>query len=105
LIELRKLIKETAKTAEEGISYGIPAYKLNGALCYFAGYKTHIGFYPTGSGIMAFEKQLAKYPTSKGTVRFELDKPLPLSLIKKIVLFRIKENSNKPLKKTNSKKS
>ncbi len=105
LAALRKLIKETVPQAEEVISYGMPAYKLNGVLFYFAGYKTHIGFYPTGSGIKAFEEQLAKYPTSKGTVRFELAKPLPLPLIKKIILFRVKENSKKVVKKSKPKTS
>lgn len=92
LKELRALIKKVAPKAEESISYGMPAYKLNGPLVYFGGYKTHVGFYPTGSGIAAFQKELSQYPTSKGTVRFALDQKLPISLIKKIILFRVSEN-------------
>ena len=70
----------------------MPAYKQNGALVYFGGYKTHIGFYPTAAGIKAFQKELSAYEGSKGTVRFTIDKPLPLGLISRIVKFRVKEN-------------
>lgn len=99
LEKLRQTIRKAAPKAEEVISYQMPAFKLNGMLVYFAGYKTHIGFYPTGSGIAAFKKELAKYETSKGTVRFPIDKALPLSLIGKMVKFRVKENLEKKAKK------
>lgn len=89
---LRQAIRSTAPAAEEMISYQMPAYKLNGQLVFFAGYKNHIGFYPTGSGIKNFEKELSAYKGSKGAVQFPLDKPLPLALIKKIVKFRVQEN-------------
>lgn len=95
LIQLRALIKKLAPDAIESISYGMPGYKLNGVLFYFGGYKTHIGFYPTGSGIKAFTKELSKYETSKGTIRFELGKRLPITLLKKIITHRVKENTNK----------
>lgn len=93
--QLRTLIKKTAPKAEECISYNIPAYKLNGMLVYFAGYKTHIGFYPTSSGIRVFEKELKDYKTSKGTVQFPLENGIPTALVKKIVQFRMKENLEK----------
>jgi len=95
LDKLRRAIKEAAPKAEEVISYMMPAYKQDGVLVYFGGYKTHIGFYPTSSGIVAFKKELSAYEVSKGTVRFPIDKPLPLGLISKIVKFRMKENEAK----------
>ena len=99
LEKLRQTIRKAAPKAEEVISYQMPAYKLQGMLVYFAAYKNHIGFYPTGSGIFAFKKELSIYECSKGTVRFPLDKPLPLGLIGKIVKFRVKENLEKKKKK------
>lgn len=95
LQELRTVIKEAAPEAEETISYAMPAYKYKGILVYFAGHKNHIGFYPASSGISVFEKELAGYHTSKGTVQFPLDKPLPLDLIHKMVAFRVSENIQK----------
>jgi uncharacterized protein YdhG (YjbR/CyaY superfamily) len=96
---LRQTIRKAAPKAEEVISYQMPAFKFYGMLVYFAAYKTHIGFYPTGSGIASFKKELDKYETSKGTVRFPIDKPLPLGLIGKMVKFRVKENFEKKTKK------
>lgn len=93
LTRLRKLIRKAAPQAEEMIKYGIPTFRLNGNLVHYAAYKKHIGFYPTPSGINAFEKDLEPYELSKGTVRFPLDKPLPYELIEKIVKFRVKESS------------
>ena len=95
LQNLRRVIQEAAPEAEETISYSMPAFKLNGILVYFAAFKDHIGFFPTASGISAFTKELAAYDTAKGTVRFPLDKPLPVNLIKKMVKFRAQENGNK----------
>lgn len=92
LRQLRAAIKKAAPKATEAISYGMPTFKLYGNLVHFAGYKGHIGFYPAPSGIEAFKKELEGYPTSKGTVRFDIDEPLPLALIAKIVRFRAKEN-------------
>jgi uncharacterized protein YdhG (YjbR/CyaY superfamily) len=101
LKQLRKWIKETAPEAEEYIGYGMPAYKWRGALVYFAGYKQHIGFYPTGSGITAFEHKLTNYKTSKGAIQFKLTQPLPEALIKEIVKYRVEQNGEKPYKKGN----
>ena len=92
LKQLRAIIKKAAPAADESISYMMPFYACNGVLCYFAGYERHIGFYPTGSAIVHFKTQLVPYKTSKGTVRFPLDAPLPVALIQNIVKFRIKEN-------------
>jgi uncharacterized protein YdhG (YjbR/CyaY superfamily) len=95
LIAIRKLIRETAPEAEESISYGMPAYKVNGKpLVYFAGYKSHVGFYATPTGHKAFEKELSKYKQGKGSVQFPLNEVLPVKLIKEIVLFRLAENDN-----------
>jgi uncharacterized protein YdhG (YjbR/CyaY superfamily) len=95
LEKLRQTIRKAAPKAEEVISYQMPAFKLNGMLVYFAAYKTHIGFYPTGSGIAVFKKELVAYKTSRGTVRFPIDKPLPLTLIGRMVKYRVKQNLEK----------
>lgn len=92
LKSIRETIQKSAPNAEETIKYGIPTFVLNGNLVHFGGYKNHIGFYPTPSGIEAFKKELSMYKNAKGSVRFPIDKPLPLNLITKIVKFRIKEN-------------
>lgn len=92
LQELRRVIHETAPGATEAISYGIPTFKLQGNLVHFSAYKSHIGFYPTSSGIEKFKDQLSEYNLSRGTVRFPIEKPLPYDLIRKIVSFRVAEN-------------
>jgi len=93
--ELRAIIKAAAPDAAEKISYQMPTFYLQGNLVHFAAYKKHIGFYPTPSGIHAFKEELSVYENSKGTVRFPLDKPLPLELISKIVVYRAAENLHK----------
>ncbi len=90
LQSIRKVIKSVAPKAVEAIKYGIPTFVFNENLVHFGGYKTHIGFYPGSQAIVAFKKELAAYEVSKGTVRFPLDKSLPVGLIKKIVNFRVK---------------
>jgi uncharacterized protein YdhG (YjbR/CyaY superfamily) len=92
LAELRQLVRQRAPEAEERISYRMPAYYLNGWLVYFAGFTNHIGFYPTASGIRAFEKQLSGCAHAKGSVQFPVEQPLPADLIKKIVSYRVREN-------------
>lgn len=93
LIEMRKIILENAPEATESFAYGMPAYKLNGRpLVYFAGFKNHIGFYATPSGHEEFKDELAGYKQGKGSVQFPIGNPLPLDLVKRIVLYRIKEN-------------
>jgi uncharacterized protein YdhG (YjbR/CyaY superfamily) len=99
LEKLRHVIGESAPEAEETISYQIPTFKLNGNLVHFAAFKNHIGFYPTPSGIDAFRKELAPYGISKGTIKFPIDTPIPFDLVRKIVIYRVKENLKKGKKK------
>ncbi len=99
--QIRKTIKAAAPGAREKISYQIAAFELNGKnLVHFAGWKTHIAMYPIPSGTEAFNKEISKYKAGKGTLKFPLDKPLPLRLVTKIVKLRVAEN----LKKTDKKK-
>jgi uncharacterized protein YdhG (YjbR/CyaY superfamily) len=95
LQDLRSVIHEAAPQAVEKISYSMPAFYQKGNLVYFAAFKRHIGFFPTGSGIAAFENELSGYKTSKGTIQFPLDQPFPYDLIRKIVRFRVAENEKK----------
>lgn len=104
LKELRSLILNNAKGAEEKISWGMPAYKLGGVLCYFAAHKNHIGFYPLPGGIKKFEKELKNFIYSKGAVQFPLTSPIPESLVKKIIRYRVKENKAKAAAKKNTPK-
>ena len=92
LQKLREVIKESAPDAKEKISYQMPTFELHGNLVHFAAYKNHIGFYPTPSGINAFKHELSEYKGAKGSVQFPIEKPLPYSLISKIVEFRVAEN-------------
>ena len=91
LKQIRAAIKRAAPDAEEAIKYRMPTFVLNENLVHFAGYKNHIGFYPTPSAITAFQKELSQYKGAKGSVQFPLDQPLPLKLIEKIVKFRVAE--------------
>jgi uncharacterized protein YdhG (YjbR/CyaY superfamily) len=96
---IRKMVKKLVPQAEEKISYQIPSFKLNGAyLIYFAGWKEHISLYPISGNLPLLKKDLVGYRTSKGTVQFPLDKPLPLALIRKIILYRVRENGKKVVK-------
>ncbi|HUI00879.1 MAG TPA: DUF1801 domain-containing protein [Nitrososphaerales archaeon] len=95
LTQMRRTIRSAAPEAREAISYRIPTFKLNGNLVHFAAFKDHIGFFPTSSGVSAFRKDLTRYKTARGTIQFPLDQPLPLDLVKKITLFRVKENTGK----------
>lgn len=95
LQQMRHTIIKAAPAAEEMISYQMPAFKYHGMLVYFAAFKKHIGFYATPTGHAAFKKELSVYKEGKGSVQFPLDQPLPLSLVSKIVKFRIKENVEK----------
>jgi uncharacterized protein YdhG (YjbR/CyaY superfamily) len=92
LEKIRSTIRKAAPDAKETINYGIPTFTLNGNLVHFAGFKNHIGFYPTPSGIEKFKEELSAYEGAKGSVQFPLDKPMPLGLIRNIVKFRVKEN-------------
>lgn len=98
LTQLRKLMKSAMPQAEEGIGYGMPSYKQDGARLYFAVFKNHIGFFP-GAIITQFKKELAGYKTSKGTVQLALDKPLPVTLIKTLIKASMTRNAEKAMSK------
>ncbi|HUW70523.1 MAG TPA: DUF1801 domain-containing protein [bacterium] len=94
LEEIRAVIRASAPEAKERISYKMPTYTMNKNLIHFAAFKNHIGLYPTPSGTAAFEKELSAYVRGKGSVQFPLDKPMPLDLIRRIVLFRVQEDNH-----------
>ncbi len=95
LEEIRITISNAAPEAEEAIRYSMPTFRLYGNLVHFASFKNHIGFYPAPSGICKFSEKLKTYNTSKGTVQFSLDKPIPYDLISEIVQFRVTEQKAK----------
>jgi uncharacterized protein YdhG (YjbR/CyaY superfamily) len=95
LKELRKIIKEAAPQATEGISYHMPVFKQKGVIAWFAAAKDHIGLYPKATAITAFKDRLTNYKTSTGTIQLPLDKPLPTTLIKDIIRYNLKENITK----------
>ena len=96
LEELRALIKASAPGATETISYAIPTFDLNWRhLVHFAAFAKHIGFYPTGSGVEAFKEEIRPYRSGKGSVQFPLGQPLPTDLIRRIVEFKVEENTGK----------
>jgi uncharacterized protein YdhG (YjbR/CyaY superfamily) len=105
LEELRAIIKASAPDVEEKISYQMPTFALKGNLVHFAAWKKHIGFYPTSSGTQAFKHELSIYEGAKGSVKFPIEKPLPLELISKIVKFRVAENLRKADIKSGKRKS
>ena len=96
LKHIRAVIRSVVpKETTEVISYGIPMFKFNGMLVGYAAFKNHCSLFPTGSGVLdQFEKELRGYRTSKGTIQFASDKPLPDGLVKKIVRARVKENKS-----------
>ncbi|HET7000899.1 MAG TPA: DUF1801 domain-containing protein [Puia sp.] len=96
---LRKTIKTAAPGAEELISYQMPAYRLKGMLAFFSATKKHYGFYPTASPIIAFREKLKSYETSRGTVKFPLEKPIPVKLITAMVKWKVRENLEKEMAK------
>ena len=96
LVKIRQIIYEVAPDAAESISYKMPAYKLNGKdLIYFAAWKKHISMYPVPASSGAFERELSPYISSKGTVSFHLNKPVPFKLIEAIVQARAKQIDQK----------
>jgi uncharacterized protein YdhG (YjbR/CyaY superfamily) len=93
LEKIRRTIKKAAPKAEETISYQMPTFMLKGHyLVYFAAYKQHIGFYPAPIENAELKEAMSDYQSGKGTLKFPLDKPIPIGLISKIVKFRVKEN-------------
>ena len=103
LEKIRSIIQKAAPKATEVISYGMPAFKQDGILVYFAAFKNHYGLFPTASPIVIFKKELLPYKTSKGAIQFPADKPLPIKLIKAIVKLRITQNKEKTAFKTGKK--
>ncbi|WP_184544861.1 iron chaperone [Mucilaginibacter sp. FT3.2] len=99
LQQVRITIKNAAPGAEEKISYTMPAFTLHGILIYFAGFKNHVGLYPTPTGINEFKEELSVYKGAKGSVQFPIDKPMPLHLITRITQFMVKRNLEKVKKK------
>lgn len=92
LQKLRQTIRKAAPAATEAISYQIAAFKMGGALIYFAGYTKHVGVYPVTAGLeKALKKEIAPYRSGKGTLRFPLDQPIPYGLVTKIVKVRVAE--------------
>jgi uncharacterized protein YdhG (YjbR/CyaY superfamily) len=103
LEKIRSIIQKAAPKATEVISYGMPAFKQDGILVYFAAFKNHYGFFPTASPIVIFKKELVTYKTSKGAIQFPTDKPIPIKLIQAIVKLRITQNKEKTAFKTGKK--
>jgi len=95
LTRVRRTIRAAAPKASEVISYNIPAYRQNGMLVYFAGFRNHIGLYPPVRGNAALGKAVAQYAGPKGNLKFPYDKPLPLALITRIVRHKVKQNEKK----------
>ena len=95
LQQIRSVIRDAAPDAVEAIKYQIPTFVFHGNLVHFAGFQKHVGFYPTPSAIEAFSGELAEYERAKGSVQFPLDKPIPVTLIRRMVEFRMKETREK----------
>lgn len=95
LKRLRRILRKAAPDATEVISYGMPAFRENGVLLYFAAFKNHIGMYPPISGDKALEKALARYRGPKGNLQFPLSEPIPYDLIERIAGLRVKQDAAK----------
>jgi uncharacterized protein YdhG (YjbR/CyaY superfamily) len=96
LNKMRAAIRSAVpREATETISYGIPAFKHKGVLVWYAAFSNHCSLFPTAAVIEAFRDELEGFPTSKGTVKFPFDKPLPIALIKKLVKARVKQTESK----------
>lgn len=104
LKQIRSLIKKGPPEITEKIGYGMPSYAYHGVLLYFAAYEKHIGFYAMPSAMKKYADEIEKYDHSSGTIRFNIEKELPLKLIEKIIKFRIKENADKKKGKKNQPK-
>ncbi len=96
LNKMRAAIRSTVPPeATETISYGMPAFKHKGVLVWFAAFSNHCSLFPTASVIEAFKNELKGLSTSKGTIHFPTDKPLPTALVKKLVKARVAQNESK----------
>lgn len=104
LEKLRKTIRSVIPKAEEYISYGMPTFKYYGGLVSYAAFKEHCSLFPWSSVLInKYAVELKDFKTSKGTIQFAVDKPLPVSLVKKIIKERIKENEQRMLAKKKNK--
>ena len=104
LKKLRQTIRSVVPKAEEYISYGMPTFKYNGPLVSYAAFKEHCSLFPWGGSVIKkFADELGSFKTSKGTIQFTVDKPLPVALVKKLVKERMKENEAKALAKKKNK--
>jgi uncharacterized protein YdhG (YjbR/CyaY superfamily) len=102
LQEIRSTIAKAAPEAKEAIKYGLPTFVQNGNLVHFGAFQKHIGFYAMPTGHAKFQRDLSAYESGKGSVQFPLDKPIPYTLISKIVKFRVQEDAEKkPSRKKN----
>ena len=102
LRKIRRVVRGASPDAQETISYRIPAFKLNGALVYFAAFKKHIGFYPPIRGDARLKKAVSRYAGDKGNLRFPLDQPIPYGLIERITRLGVKQNlAEKPQRRSN----
>lgn len=99
LEQIRSAIRAVAPDAQETIKYRMPTFVLHENLVHFAAFANHVGFYPTPSGIAKFKYELSAYDSAKGSVQFPLSQPIPLSLIRKIVKFRVQEVTAKSTSK------
>jgi uncharacterized protein YdhG (YjbR/CyaY superfamily) len=98
LRELRSIILKSAPGAKEGLKWGMAAVSYERILVMYAGYKHHVGFYPTSSPIRRFKKDLVGFKTGRGSIQFPLDRPLPIGLIRKITAFRVRESLDRDVK-------
>ena len=99
--QFRELIKKTVPGVKEKISYQMPAFDFNGPLVWFAAFTEHYSLFPHGQQMGELEKELKPYRTSKGTLQFAADKPLPKKILKDIIKYRVKQN----IERSNAKKS
>lgn len=101
---MRSAVREAAPEAAEKISYQMPTFHQQGNVVHFAAFKNHIGFFPGASGVEAFSDRLTAYKTSKGTIQFPFNDPLPLELVKEITQWRVEENRQIAEAKKNKKR-
>jgi len=102
LQQMRGIISEAAPGTTECISYGMPAFRLRRVVVYFAAFKNHVSLFPGGSGVAAFAEELKLWKWSKGTIQFPFEQPLPVELIKRIVAFRLKEETERDKSRKNT---
>jgi uncharacterized protein YdhG (YjbR/CyaY superfamily) len=95
LKKIRATIRAEAPSAEEVLSYRMPAFRMNRILVWYAAFRNHIGLYPPVSGDAALQKAVAKYAGPKGNLKFPLDQPIPYELIKRIVRLKVKQDTSR----------